>query len=64
MQLEAPDGETRIVEIRPQTICYAPPYWIHRSINIGGEDLVMVFAYPADQCLIRPHASRPSTSSA
>lgn len=48
MQLESPDGETRIVEIRPQTICYVPPYWIHRSINVGDGDLVMVFAYPSD----------------
>lgn len=48
MQLESPQGETRIVEIGPQTICYVPPYWIHRSINVGDEDLVMVFAYPSD----------------
>lgn len=48
MQLESPDGETRIVEIGPQTVCYVPPYWIHRSINVGDEDLVMVFAYPSD----------------
>jgi glucose-6-phosphate isomerase len=48
MQLESPEGETRIIEIRPQTICYVPAYWIHRSINVGPEDLVMVFAYPAD----------------
>ncbi len=48
MQLEAPDGETRIVEIAPQTICYVPPFWIHRSVNVGTEDLVMVFSYPAD----------------
>jgi len=48
MHLESPDGETRIVEIAEQTICYVPPYWIHRSINIGDEDLVMVFSYPAD----------------
>lgn len=48
MQLESPAGETRIVEMGPQTICYVPPFWIHRSINIGTEDLVMVFAYPSD----------------
>ena len=48
MQLESPEGETRIVEIAPQTICYVPPFWIHRSVNIGDTDLVMVFAYPAD----------------
>ncbi|WP_210283466.1 glucose-6-phosphate isomerase family protein [Phyllobacterium trifolii] len=48
MQLESPQGETRIIEITAQTICYVPPYWIHRSINIGETDLVMVFAYPSD----------------
>ena len=48
MLLEAPDGETRAVEIGPQTICYVPPYWIHRSVNVGAEDLVMMFSYPAD----------------
>lgn len=48
MQMESPEGETRIVEIEPLTICYVPPFWIHRSINIGDEDLVMVFAYPSD----------------
>lgn len=48
MQLESPDGETRVVEIKPQSICYVPPFWIHRSVNVGTEDLVMVFVYPAD----------------
>ncbi len=48
MQLESPEGETRIVEIGPQTICYVPPFWIHRSINTGEGDFVMMFAYPAD----------------
>lgn len=48
MLMESPGGETRVVEIGAQTICYVPPYWIHRSVNVGEEDLVMVFAYPAD----------------
>ena len=48
MLLESPAGEMRIVEIGPQTICYVPPYWIHRSVNVGDEDLVMMFCYPAD----------------
>lgn len=48
MQLESPEGEVRLLALRPQSICYVPPFWIHRSINVGDEDLVMMFAYPAD----------------
>ncbi len=48
MLMESPDGETRIIEIKPQTVCYVPPYWIHRSVNTGHDDLVMLFAYPSD----------------
>lgn len=48
MQMESPEGEVRIVEIGPQTICYVPAFWIHRSVNVGPSDFVMMFAYPAD----------------
>ncbi|MEK0082989.1 glucose-6-phosphate isomerase [Benzoatithermus flavus] len=48
MLLESPAGEIRTVEIRPRTLCYVPPYWIHRSVNVGPDELVMTFAYPAD----------------
>ena len=48
MLMESPAGEVRIVEIAPRTICYVPPYWIHRSVNVGDEELVMSFCYPAD----------------
>ncbi|PTE20953.1 glucose-6-phosphate isomerase [Cereibacter changlensis JA139] len=48
MQMESPEGEVRLVEMGPQQVCYVPPYWIHRSVNIGDDDLVMFFAYPAD----------------
>jgi len=48
MLLESPAGEVRTLEICPRSLCYVPPYWIHRSINIGSEVLVMTFAYPAD----------------
>ncbi|WP_119393002.1 glucose-6-phosphate isomerase [Taklimakanibacter lacteus] len=48
MLMESPAGEIRTVEIAPRTICYVPPYWIHRSINTGADMLVMTFAYPAD----------------
>jgi glucose-6-phosphate isomerase len=48
MLLESPEGEIRAVEIAQRTICYVPPYWIHRSVNLGADELVMTFAYPAD----------------
>lgn len=48
MQLESPDGTSKIIEMAPGQVCYVPPYWIHRSVNVGREDLVMFFAYPAD----------------
>src|SRR3546814_4603904 len=48
MLMDSPAGETRIVAVEPQTICYVPPYWSHRSVNTGEDDLVMVFTYPAD----------------
>lgn len=48
MLMESPEGETRVIEIGPNAVCYVPPYWIHRSINVGAEDLVMAFSYPAD----------------
>ena len=48
MLLESPEGEVRSVVIDPFTVCYVPPYWIHRSVNVGSGDLVMLFCYPAD----------------
>lgn len=48
MLLEAPDGQTRLLDVAPMSVCYVPPYWIHRSVNTGTEDLVMLFCYPAD----------------
>lgn len=48
MLMESPEGETRVIEIVPNAVCYVPPFWIHRSINVGTDDLVMAFSYPAD----------------
>ncbi len=48
MVLESPDGDARVVPIGPRTVCYVPPFWIHRSVNVGTDPLVMTFAYPAD----------------
>lgn len=48
MLMESPDGAIRTVTLAPRIICYVPPFWIHRSVNVGATDLVMSFAYPAD----------------
>lgn len=48
MLMESPDGQTRTLEVLPHVACYVPPYWIHRSVNVGDADLVMLFCYPAD----------------
>lgn len=48
MLMESPEGEIRTIAIAPRTICYVPPFWIHRSVNVGAAELVMSFAYPAD----------------
>ena len=38
-------GEPRIVEMRESTVVYVPGHWIHRSVNVGGDPLVTMFAY-------------------
>jgi glucose-6-phosphate isomerase len=48
MLMEAPDGAVEIREIGPGAVVYVPPYWIHRSVNVGAAPLVMSFHYPAD----------------
>ncbi|MCW5238939.1 glucose-6-phosphate isomerase [Verminephrobacter eiseniae] len=48
MLMEAPDGQTRVLEMTANTICYVPPCWIHRSVNVGPTDFVTLFCYPAD----------------
>jgi len=48
MVMEALDGDFRTVEMLPGTVCYVPPFWIHRSVNIGESDFGMLFCYPAD----------------
>jgi glucose-6-phosphate isomerase len=48
MLLESPTGETRALPLRPREIVYVPPYWIHRTANVGTTELVFLFVYPAD----------------
>ncbi len=46
MLMETPQGDWAIADLLPGNVLYIPPYWSHRSINTGDEDLVTYFAYP------------------
>ncbi len=46
MLMETPQGDWAIEDLLPGNVLYIPPYWSHRSINTGQEDLVTYFAYP------------------
>jgi glucose-6-phosphate isomerase len=48
MLMELQDGTIEAAEMRPQSLVYVAPHWIHRSVNVGAEPLVTVFCYPAD----------------
>jgi len=48
MLMENLSGETNAAELNPNDIVYVPPYWIHRSVNVGTTPLVTLFCYPAD----------------
>ncbi len=42
------DSEIKWEEIKRGDIIYVPPYWAHRSVNIGSDDLVFLAIYPGD----------------
>ena len=48
MLMELDDGTVHAEEMRPNTVVYVPPHWIHRSVNVGAGPLVTLFCYPAD----------------
>ena len=47
MMMETPEGDCLAEELLPYTALYIPGGWAHRSINVGNEDLLMLFVYPA-----------------
>lgn len=46
--LESRDGQSRTVEMNPGVCAFIPPDWAHRSINVGDELLVFVWACNPD----------------
>lgn len=48
MLMETLEGRIAAIELTPGHVVYVPPFWIHRSVNVGTEKLVTMFCYPAD----------------
>lgn len=47
MVMETPEGDWHVAEMTPGAVVYVPPRWAHRSVNVGAEDLVFFWVYPA-----------------
>lgn len=48
MLMDTVEGATEAIEMRPREAVHVPGEWIHRSVNVGSEPLVMLFCYAAD----------------
>jgi glucose-6-phosphate isomerase, archaeal len=46
--LESLAGEVKAMEMRPGSLVYVPPFWVHRSVNVGETVFATLFSYPAD----------------
>jgi glucose-6-phosphate isomerase len=46
--LQTPQGEVNAQPMTPGSAAYVPPYWGHRTINVGASDFVFLACYPAD----------------
>jgi glucose-6-phosphate isomerase len=46
--LQTPQGRVEVLKMTPGVAAYVPPYWGHRTINVGGENFAFLACYPAD----------------
>lgn len=45
--LQTESGETREIEMVAGSAAYVPPFWAHRTVNIGDEDFVFLSVWEA-----------------
>jgi len=45
--MQTRDGRCAHLEMRRGTVAYVPPYWGHRTVNVGDEPFVFYAVYPA-----------------
>ena len=48
MLMKTADGNCATQKMNRGKMVYVPPYWAHRSINIGNEPLISFCAYPGE----------------
>lgn len=46
--MQTHDGQVSVIEMVPSTVAYVPPFWAHRTVNIGDENFVVFAVYPGD----------------
>ena len=46
--LQTPDQKSKVLEMKEGNISYIPPYWAHRTVNIGDEPLIFFGVYRGD----------------
>ena len=46
--MQTRDDQVNVIEMVPGTVAYIPPFWAHRTINIGDEKFVFFGVYPGD----------------
>ncbi|MDW8022894.1 MAG: glucose-6-phosphate isomerase [Nitrososphaerota archaeon] len=48
MLMQTKDGQLSSLSIKPGYVVYVPPFWAHRTINVGKKKLTFFFVYPSD----------------
>ena len=46
--MESPEGEIKALKFDKGQLVYVPPYWFHRSVNVGNSELITLFTYNSD----------------
>jgi glucose-6-phosphate isomerase len=46
--LQTPEGEVNVQVMTPGVAAYVPPYWGHRTMNVGSKNFVFLAVFPAD----------------
>lgn len=46
--LRREEGDSEVVPLEEGSVAYVPPFWGHRTVNIGQEPLIFFAAWPAD----------------